>query len=288
MKRIVGILLAGALLLGTSVICLGMGEKSTTNQESTGAEEPVEKGRKILVIGIIEENWDNIEMGFGKKKVTRMTKQEYMKYNYPKIFTGKEILDKFKKEVRPETSLFIFHRITYLKNFDVLSDTDVINWNIGRTGDLYFTCQFVTPPRKIPIAKPKLGARHKGYEDQVWGEFRNVRFVKDVEIINIDKSGNIKFKYLNKEYYCPARNKIELPIQENTMPSTKFVWDNPRGLDKKTIKKAVKKHGKFLYGNKYGLRRNIVLGRDLYPDQKVKYFYIRTKITIVNYGYVKF
>src|SRR5688572_12552798 len=92
----------------------------------------------VLVLGVLEENWDNIPMRFGKvRRGTPPLKQEFLQsfnraqvqfVNYP------ESVAMFMQDVSDASKLFVVHKIHYLANTDRLTDLDRVNLDIGRSG----------------------------------------------------------------------------------------------------------------------------------------------------------
>ena len=153
--------------------------------------------------------------------------------------------------------------------------------HIGRTGCLFFSYSFEKAPVTIPIKKPI----KPGYDDEsLWSKFKGIRFLDDIKLEDGNDKGDVRLRYSDRTYNCPSGSRIILPNIEKIVPSSEFIFDNPRGLDAKNLKEQTKGRK---WGNiKHGINRNISLGEDLYPNKKAIDFYIRTKVEVINYGFL--
>lgn len=260
------------------------------------------KAQKVLVIGIIEENWDNIEMSFEKIKPYSLPKKIYLESVandlYTKIpETQDEIINLFNNYVDSNCSVFAFHQIRYLMNLDVLDNDEHYNAYIGRSGFL----KYYYPIRKLPfVIALEVPIKEKRRFKDEFNKFKYLRLVKNMRIIKTREDGTVKLKYFNRIYTCPNNNKIEFPIVEKYFSITEFEFDNPIRLNLKELRRInpgnefyrkVRVNNAFFRNKKTNnLQRMIKKSSKSNVNKKENNneFYIRTKLTVINFGFIEF
>jgi len=248
----------------------------------------------VLFLEIIEDNWDNIEIHHVEKEKLgqELEKKSFVEYNIHKEIFSKEFIDIVAKNIsnREKVKVIVVHRLKYLKNFDELKDNELVRWRVGRFGEGYFIYTLPGILGKISISKPgkPLGWYKENFYEmdyiRFWRDFKWVRFVYDINITEADDTGNIKIIYNNQTYNCRVGTKMELPLQYRKLSSLKFQWDDITGQWRKG--EDIPGCGKWGSYEKYKIQRNLAV----WPEDKnfkEKFFYIHTKITILNHGFIK-
>lgn len=234
--------------------------------------------KKVLVLHIIEENWDDLE--FIGPKIKRPgnyklpTKKEVIKFRRMDMEENKEEIIKDLKlylstgEVPKNLKVFISHTIKYFGKANELKDGDVLEEAIYRFAKLSFIYYYERFPEEILLLTvPQIFDMTKQeYEPYTWGNFKEIRLVGNIYILYKDNYGNLKIKYNEIPYNLKAGNKVQFPTKVANLKKNEMV-----DFINKIEKTIGTKSRSYLH--------SIVSSKDI--------FYFKTKVTLINYGYIK-
>ncbi len=210
--------------------------------------------KKVLVLQIIEENWDDLEFSLPKydmvvgRSPEPMTKKEALKdfeeYKEKAIKKDLEIKEAIKGDVvktvrltvlksnippqktipeSMENSLYIKHEIAYLGKAYYLKEGDTFVRAAFRGGvgfrKMNFDYYYNNLPKKVSLLfeQKYFDKTAEKIFPQAWNYFEEIRLVEDIYIDSVDSSGNLKIKYNDKAYSVTAGAVVELPIQEKIL-----------------------------------------------------------------------
>lgn len=220
--------------------------------------------QKILCFEIIEENWDTLGQFWGKERIggVKHNKLERKSISFEdnpvyeflgnKFETANEITDWFQDKISTSTICVVFHWIQYK--------------GAGRLKSDWFFYTFNKMPKIINISKP-----NKKY----WYDFTEIRFVEDIEVLNITDNGNVSIRYKNKSYECIAGKKLEFKVETKKIPASNFFWmdETGKGRGKNNIKDDPS---------------HIKKTQIAYDYKGDELFEFKTKINFINFGYISF
>jgi hypothetical protein len=317
-KGLILLLMVGVLTSAGFVAWWKCGEKEKL-QKAIGNEQLAisNEGKgtkaksKVLVLHIIEENWDDLEFHLPKGKPMLMTKKEVLNYyqEYKEkvikrdVEIKKIIKDDAKQAIKlaisrgvvPEKTqaklLYIKHEIVYFGKTYYSKEEDVLPIEAFRGGfsgiqKMSFSYLYKDVPQKISILlEPKEYDKVcKKFIPPDWDRFKEIRLVDDLYILFADKIGNIRIKYNDKEYNLKVGSILELPAKEKILTREEMMR-----FREKYFKYYIKKYpwieiGKYR-DNEYMYIKYIMATklRDISVPNET--FRFGTRVTIINHGF---
>jgi hypothetical protein len=265
------------------------------------------KERKVLVLHIIEENWDDLEFILPKYKgrgPVPITKREALKdyYNYYLINTLKLrvekqvenklikkqkekiktfLIEEIKKETLPETiKFYVYHTIKYYGKAYFLKEKDIFIKDGFRWDSIEFSYCYNKIPKKISILlEPKsFWPQYREYTPYSWNKFKEIRLVNDIVILSSDKTSNLRIKYDGKEYNLKVGSVLELPIKEKDLTEEEMMKFRER-----YYKYYKKKYNEPWMGTPEGNFSGKLYQLSVSKDK----FHFGTKVMLINYGYIE-
>lgn len=203
--------------------------------------------KKVLVLHIIEENWDDLEFrlplyrGGPPKPITKKEALKYFEeYKEKAVKKDKGISGSLKEGAKSalkskagvsssqvqenmQNSLYIKHEIAYLGKAHYLKETDTFNTAAfrGRAGTerMEFAYFYDSMPKKLSLlfTPKKYSEISKKYFPQSWNDFKEIRFAGDIYIMSVDNVGTLKIKYNNKDYTVKESSIVVLSKEEKTL-----------------------------------------------------------------------
>lgn len=261
--------------------------------------------KKILVLHIIEENWDDLEFYLPKYDMAvgtgpaPVTKKQALKYSQEKMNTIRlQIKDKNERtkiknniklsisksigegDLSKDIKMSVNHKIKYYGKTYLLNDEDTFMLDSFRWDDrhTYFGYSYDKIPEKILILlEPKVFfVDYSKYVPPSWDKFEEIRLLDDIYILSYDKEGNLKIKYDGKEYNLKTDSTLELPEKEKNLTRNEMVK-----FREKYYEYYAKEYG--WVGDPEGNFRSqlfqITSPKDI--------FHFGTKVTLINFGYVE-
>lgn len=287
-KIILWLVLAGALLLGTSAVSLGMGEKAKEEVETSTATEiealgppravssimqglgRVGETHRVLFIEVLEENYDTFLPGclwlrravtpyfrFDKEKKKAVIDSRVLQWYSPKMLNAQ---GKMKEDI----FLVVKHTLDYK--------------GIGRRYPKYYIYEVSHVPVIINLIKPLFNEHQEYY----------IRFVDNLKITNLSSEGEIGFIYGEakvrlkpEESWKDKRRSKSIFIEGDKYLKEQFDWfKKVRGMDETIngLKGRLKEE-------KTPFRKGISEGDlEVLKAGKVTF---STEVTIFNHGIVE-
>lgn len=277
MKK-VKILAAASFLLAFLILNILLVEKPQAKEK-----------KKILVLQIIEENWDNLEFYPPKYECiikdcpSKKTKKEVIKkIGLPADINKVKIdMEKVKKEGYPYVNymlsdylpkqgvntknieMFVVHNLKYYGKTGEMKDNDLVEEAIYRFGKYLLQYYYEEIPKKISLLiDPKCGGHN----------CTHIRLVDDINILSSDKSGDLKINYSGETYNLKVGDKIQFPVKEVTMTK-----DEIQNWTEKYMEK---------FKARWGYQYNI---NSCHPSIIITKgnIYFKTKVILINLGYLE-
>jgi len=279
-------------------------EKGTQTAEAQ-VKAKVEATRKILVLHIIEENWDDLEFILPKYKRVRgvkftITKKEalkdYREFKEKAIKKDVEIKGIIKGSIMPtmklaisqgtiskdsDNRLYVKHEIVYIGKAYYLKEEDTFIKSAfrGKAGDKRIISDYYYErlPKKISLLlEPKYFDKTcRKFLPHKMNNFEEIRLVDDLYILSVDNSGNLKIKYNDKKYTLKVGSVLELPIKETILTRDEMMKFKERYFEYYAKEYRI---GQEEY--KYILPS--FLEKISIPNERFRF---GTKVTIINYGF---
>ncbi len=248
--------------------------------------------KKVLVLQIIEENWDDLEFDLPKYNApvgwtsTPITNKEVFKRNEIKIETEKTNIKSYvnssivNNRLSKIIKVYIKHNIIYYGKAYMLGEQETFMRDSLRIDYLNYNYSYNIIPEKIPLlVEPQAYVvNYKKYIPADWHRFQEIRLVKDIYIKAVSEKVDFVIVYMNNNYEFNMGEKFDLPKQEISLSRTEMMKYRENYYD--YYKEKCKEpwmgtaEGKF----KSQLSEISVLN---------EVFHFGTKVTIFNYGYME-
>lgn len=228
--------------------------------------------RKVLLLQVIEENWDNLEFWPPLRRggYKPPTKKEAMERKLLNVVGTKEGMIKglnyriSKGKVPKDLKFYVVHTIKYFGKTGEMNDEDIVEESIYRFDKYFFGYYYGDVPEKISLlTKPKFGNKNDISPLTFWRHFEYIRLVEDLHVLSSDNSGNLKIKYDKKVYNLKVGDKIEFPMKVINLSKDEMINFTKKYKEEKSNSSI----------------ESISVKKDT--------FYFKTKVIIINQGYVE-
>lgn len=239
--------------------------------------------KKVLVLQIIEENWDDLEFSLPKYLIGDK--------GGPKLITKKEAIrpfGDFKKDIKAKNEkiiknikqsfknsiskgnisknagVYVRHEIEYYGKTYQLKEDETFMKDAFRFDSVYFEYSYEKVPKKISVLTDPTNDPVK------WlflRKYKYIRLLDDIFITSANEKGDLKIKYAGRDYNLNVTSILELPSDEKILTKKEM-------LEFKTN-----------YEEKWGFKVES-LGTGGIRSSKESFHFI-TKVTLVNYGYME-
>jgi len=258
-------------------------ETATVNEIQIKEKEK----RKVLVLHILEEHWDDLELHPRKvlvnpnykpptiKELLRPYKEYKTKLNSRE--TKEKIEGWFKSSISKDAALFVYHEINYFGKTYMLKDEEtycparnIFRWDVGHKYSIY---SYNKIPQKILLLKDVMNNSLR--REFLW-RHHYIRLVNDLQIISSDAQGNLKIKYEGKEYASTIGTVLQLPPKEERLTPMEIA----SFMKKYEFPEYIAQADRYI--------EQLKKGEKLVPlsIQKDEY-YFKTQVTVINHGYIE-
>jgi len=246
--------------------------------------------QKVLVLGIQEENWDDIKISIGVQDAFEVpTKAQFLRENaelYDKrMFNSPSFQLNTKacaQAISTGTIAIAIQNVFYLGNTDTLADADLIDWGTGRFGVWSQVHSIGEIPTSLHLNRTL--SRNYSWTRSQLRKFRWMRDVGSLSISNIQMDGQITVRYGDQTAVIPVGSSQVLQDKKRMLPPSQFEFDDvDNGIEQEqgeTVGDKTKSHAP---------DENIALTKE-WPRGKPlpTSFYLRSRVTVFNLGYKEF
>jgi hypothetical protein len=248
--------------------------------------------RKVLVLGVLEENWDNIEIvGVMDRLWGSLTKTQLLQNEQGMDFgspTYQPDLKQWAALVSTATEVLVVQNVVYLANSDSLADTDLIDGKIGRLGRWSQVHLLEEVPGSVSLKKVLTKDKSFARLRHNLSHFRWMRDVGTVSVARINENGAATVRYRNQTLtIVPGASEVLQDKRRNVSARELEFDDIHKGLDPESQRVVTTKAE--ATGRRVKPVRNPALTKEMRQGKKVpSKHYIRTRVKLFNLGFQEF